>query len=152
MLLRLVLILSLIAQQALAFSCCGVQMLRPDIVRPDCQRGCTSIGACEAEPAPAAACCESEGSSGCGESAWRCAESATTEQPCRDGPGECTPPVDEKKQGPQAQNLDFVAMVAHPVLPPAWATVQWQRPPSLQPLPRWLSHHQRQAWLVLWLN
>ena len=150
MILRLILILSLIAQQALAFSCCGVQMLRPDIVRPDSRSLCAAIGTSAMETSTADAG-EIQEESCCGEDQTTCA--AEDEQtPGKGDSDECTPPLDQKKQGPHAQSVDFVAMVAHPLLAPALNAFEWQRAAFMEPLPRWFSHHQRQATLSVWLN
>ena len=151
MILRLILILSLIAQQALAFSCCGVQMLRPDIVRPDSRSLCAAIGTCTMETSPVNAV-EIQAESCCSEDQTSCTATSDQQTPGKGDPDECTPPLDQKEQGPHAQSVDFVAMVAHPLLAPALSAFEWQRAAFLWPLPRWFSHHQRQATLSVWLN
>jgi hypothetical protein len=161
MFLRFALILSLIAQQTLAFSCCGVQIIRPDIVRPDCRTTCAVSGPCQRDADSAANQVYGDsiqGACGDGAAAMCASPSACTigddtspcESPCEQ-PTDCAPPVDHKKQGPDVSHLDVVAGIAHPALPAIASSGLIPATAAARLLPRWPSNHLRQAALAVWL-
>ncbi len=168
--LRLALIISLVAQQALAFACCGVQIMRPDIIRGACDMPCAVVGASDhtssnsiqAQALASSSCCgtqatcESDDDSACErvstpQGCCGAYADAHNGSPCSEMTA-CGPVVEQKKSGPELQQLSIIAAVAHPAVPPMMIPSQAPGTFAARLMPRWPSHHQqRQAMLAVWV-
>jgi hypothetical protein len=161
MLLRAILITSLISQLALSFRCCGVVIIRPDVVMTDCDSSCMSTGVCVARESqgsnadggccsPAAtSCCEGNG----GDTSADCCAGDPGDQPCQDNPGRCSSPVDPKKQGPDVDvMMHLPAPLAYMLPPPAPMAVAMAVSKEVPAPVPWTSHQDRQARLSVWRN
>lgn len=158
MLVRLMLVVSLTAQLALSYRCCGVSILRPDIVagakvaRSECSA--LAVGACIESAECDSSCGEMPAVGCCDQSS--CAPPSPHQQPCDPAPCEpallCTP-VDHKKAGPDALLLAPIELVAHPAIDrPIVAHALLPHPVAHLHPARSNSNQARQAWLSVWLN
>jgi hypothetical protein len=159
MMIRLLLIVSLITQLVWSMECCGVVVLRPDLVADEASQ-CAAVGAC----ASVAECCESQPMSCCDEAGSTCEVSDATcgwsceaggDAPCdRTMPCKAVmcSPLEQKKPSAAAMVIDFVALVAHPLIPSVIILMTAQ--PQTEPVASMIlkCNHVRQAWLEVWRN
>jgi hypothetical protein len=152
MVIRLLLIVSLVTQLVWSMECCGIVVLRPDIVVAQ-PMPCAPLGTCDT----ADSCCDNEAPSCCESTAACDADAASCESGCDESSQSpckavmCSP-LEQKKPSAAAIAIDFVALVAHPVIPAA-VCMMVARPQTEIVAPIFLKcNHTRQAWLEVWRN
>jgi hypothetical protein len=153
MIIRLTLIFSLIVQLAWSTLCCGVVVLRPDVVTGGYSPACLLFLACSmsggCKPAQDSCCA---GSNCAPANAAMCDQvCGDQDQPCRDNCPACAP-VELKKPGPAPHVVDIAPVVAHPLIPSPETALIWQsRAETIAPPLFFKCNHTRQAWLEVWL-
>lgn len=154
MVIRLLLIVSLVTQLVWSMECCGIVVLRPDLVAQRSMQWaplgtCAMTDDCCAEEAPS--CCDSM--SACESEVFSCettcGTSCDSETPCKEVM--CSP-LEHKKPSAAAIVIDFIAVVAHPLIPAA--LILFVAQPQTEPVPPMIlkCNHTRQAWLEVWQN
>jgi hypothetical protein len=165
MLIRIPLIASLVLQLALSYRCCGVAILRPDVVAA-CERACRAVGSCAPDSCATSGCpplsCSPVKDPCCGVMSCSDATDADsqnpTERPVDQPQGPCSGPVvfcsplEQKKAGPEIEVITIMPMIAHPAVaaPPAIAAIDGPQFDGIPP-PFKTNRHARQAWLSVWL-